>query len=316
MSRENRPARARVRADVSRRLTAGTDDLGYVKPSHGPRVRQRDFSRENNARRGPQSRRAPRRERSPYPMMTIVVAVVGLALIAWMLSWEPAKSNDGHAPAPAAARVKMPPDREPTPLFAREGGTDIHLAIDPTQLTALAFHQASGQRALHITSLVPDADMTVAAQLKAVPPLPDGTTAPEGVWNGSALRLWRSNRGGMPDTAVDMGADPGTPVWAPVSGMVTEVRPYLLYDRYEDFEIHIRPTGRSDVDLVMIHVQDVKVKAGDRLKGGVTQIASVRKMSDKIDIQLGGYTANGGDHTHLQINSLTGGEPAAGADGS
>jgi hypothetical protein len=27
-------------------------------------------------------------------------------------------------------------------------------------------------------------------------------------------------------------------------------------------------------------------------------------MSDKIDIQLGGYTSNGGDHVHLQINHI------------
>jgi hypothetical protein len=187
------------------------------------------------------------------------------------------------------------------------------LAIDPAQLTALGFHQASGSAALHLTSLVPDADMTLANQLKAVPPVALEGVA-EGVWEGTCLRLWRSNRGGMPDTAVDMGAEPGTAIWSPVSGEVVGVRPYMLYDKFEDYEIHIRPDGREDVDVVLIHVQDVVVEPGDKVKAGVTRLASVRKMSDKIDIQLGGYTANGGDHVHVQLNRpATPGElPAAG----
>lgn len=256
------------------------------------------------------------RQRSPYPVMTIVAAVLGLAMIGWMLSWETAPSKE---PLPATSASAAPltspePEREPTPLLAVEGETQLHLAVDPEQLTAVAFHQAAGESALGMTSLVPDADMTLAAQLKAVPPVAEGAVFDDGVWRGVVLRLWRSGRGGQPDTAVDMGAEPGTPVWSPVTGTVVDVKPYLLYDAYEDFEIHIRPEGRDDVDVVLIHVTDVKVKPGDRVKGGVTQLATVRKMSDKIEIQLGGYTTNGGDHVHVQLNRIeaSGALPAAG----
>lgn len=243
--------------------------------------------------------------------MTAVVTVVGLAAIGWMLTWDNPATKVEHAPAATAATSEPAeePEREPTPLIAVEGGTQIHLAIDPSELTAIAFHQASGDYALHMTSLVPDADMATANEIKGMPPVPEDAVFGEGVWHGCVLRLWRSNRGGQPDSALDMGAAPGTAVWSPISGTVIEVRPYLLYDKYEDFEIHIQPTGRDDVDAVLIHVQDVKVKAGDSVKGGVTQIGSVRQMSDKMDIQLGGYTTNGGDHTHFQLNRY----PAEGA---
>lgn len=236
--------------------------------------------------------------------MTIVVAVLGLAVIGWMLSWKTAPGETKVPAAGAEALSVTVDERDPTPRFASQGETQLHLAVDPAQLTALAFHQAAGQHALSLTSLVPDADMDAANQLKAVPPfqVPEGW--PEDVWQGSCLRLWRSNRGGMPDTAADMGAEPGTPVWSPVSGTVVDVRPYLLYDKYEDFEIHIQPEGRRDVDVVLIHITDVVVEPGDTVKGGVTRLASVRKMSDKIDIQLGGYTTNGGDHVHVQMNQL------------
>jgi hypothetical protein len=262
------------------------------------------------------SRRAVRRKRSPYPLLTIVVAVIGVSAIVWSLTWGGAEStapatDTVPAVAEAAAAGPAEPERDPTPLVATEGGTEIHLAIDPAELTAIAFHQASGDYVLHMTSLVPDADMAAANELKAVPPVADGAVFDDGVWHGCVLRLWRSNRSGQPDSALDMGAAPGTAVWSPLDGTVIEVRPYLLYDKYEDFEIHIRPEGRDDVDAVLIHVQDVRVKAGEAVKGGVTRIGAVRQMSDKMDIQLGGYTTNGGDHTHFQLNRYpAGGAPA------
>jgi hypothetical protein len=46
------------------------------------------------------------------------------------------------------------------------------------------------------------------------------------------------------------------------------------------------------------------VKVGERVAGGVSRIACVREMSDKIALQLGGYTKNGGDHVHLQLNRV------------
>ena len=124
------------------------------------------------------------------------------------------------------------------------------------------------------------------------------------VWQGEALRLWRSNRSGPPDTAADVGAAPGTQVRAPVSGTVIAVRRYELYDRYEDFEIHIQPEGWPEVDVVLIHVADVSVSVGDDVLGGLTPIAAVRHLSDKVDLQLGGYTGDGGNHVHVQLNEL------------
>jgi murein DD-endopeptidase MepM/ murein hydrolase activator NlpD len=236
--------------------------------------------------------------------MTIVAAVIGLAIIAWTFTLGGSESA-GQAEAPTAATpasVALEPERDPTPRLAQVGSTVLRLPIDPGQVTGVAFHQASGEAALHMTSLVPDADMALADQLKAIPPLATPADPADDIWDGCCLRLWRSNRGGQPDSAVDTGADPGTPVWSPVSGTVVQVRPYLLYEKYDDFEIHIRPSGREDVDVVLIHLQDVRVKAGDRVKAGVTQLASVRQMSDKISIQLGGYTPNGGDHVHMQVN--------------
>jgi hypothetical protein len=248
--------------------------------------------------------RAPR-ARSLYPAATLVLAIVGLAVIGWMLSWSGLGGDADAAPADApSSAAERGPEREPTPLFASYRSLPLRLPVDPNDLTALAFHQAAGDSALSMTSLVPDADMERAAELKAVPPLPSDADHPSGTWAGSCLRLWRSNRTGEPDTAADLGADPGNAVWSPVTGTVIEVKAYQLYGKHDDYEIHIRPDGWNDIDIVLIHVDDVVVKAGDRVFAGASRLASVRALTDKIDMQLGGYTANGGEHVHLQLNRI------------
>jgi murein DD-endopeptidase MepM/ murein hydrolase activator NlpD len=232
------------------------------------------------------------------------------------------------APAPAATPVAQTAAaadadalREPTPLLARYGSLYLRLPVDASAVTQVAFHQASGDKAVHLEALVPDTSVKTAAETRAVvrpkvKPAADDEEAAT-IWDGSVIRLWRSNRRGAPDTAIDCGADPGTDVFAPLSGVVVAVRPYKLYGRYDDFEIHIRPDGFDDLDLVLIHVDDVSVRAGDRVEGGITRIACVRKMSDKTDLPLAAYTRNGGDHVHVQLNRIEpSSAPSALDDGS
>ncbi len=257
----------------------------------------------------------PARSRSPYPLATVIVAVLGLALIGWSFTW----GGDRDSAADAAASevsVEPVPERDPTPFFASYRSLQLCIPIDPGAVTAVAFHQAAGEHALAMTSLVPDADMDLANELHATPVLETGEDYPSTTWMGSCLRLWRSNRGGEPNTAADIGADAGTAVWAPVTGTVVAVRPYVLYGAYDDYEIHIRPDAWPDIDLVLIHVDDVSVEPGDRVLAGATRIAAVRLMSDKIDMQLGEYTANGGDHVHLQLNEIVDPDSLAGPEES
>lgn len=249
----------------------------------------------------PRARR--RRRRSPYPLLTIVVAVVGLGVIAWMLMWGAHDAPSVEATAPSMA-VAAEPDRDATPRFAEVQSIDLHLPIDPSAITALAFHQASGDRAQSMTALVPDVPDSAAIDPEALASQMAGAADSGDIWGGVCLRLWRSGRGGEPDTAADIGAEPGTSVYAPVTGTVVQVRPYLLYEKHDDIEIHIRPDGADDLDVVLIHVTDASVEAGDRVIGGVTRIAAIRQMSGVIELQLAGYTGDGGDHVHMQVNTV------------
>lgn len=247
--------------------------------------------------------------------IAIVVGIALLAVIGVGAANDARDGSQGTASLTAASAAAAggstddgpaPGRRDPTPLFASCSGIDMRLPIIPASITQLAFHQASvGTGAVHLNSLVADADMKLAEKRKAVQAAPNAADLPDDVWTGTCLRLWRSNGSGPPDTAVDVGADAGTPVYSPVTGTVLQVKPYKLYEKYDDLEIHIQPEDRTGLELVMIHIDEVAVAAGDRVTAGVTRIGSVRRLSNKIsDMQLAGYTANGGNHTHLQVNAV------------
>jgi len=256
-----------------------------------------------------------RRRRASRKRARIEIAIVGsAALIALVIGWratlpaaapmpDPAPTD---APRAAAEQVAVTHDdlADPTPFFGRYRSLHLYMPVTVESLTELAFHQASGKTALHVESLLPDANMNVVAQNHGSGRTVPTETVTPSVLTGSVLRMWRSNRSGAPDTAADIGALPGTLVYAPVTGTVLQVRAYKLYEKYDDYEIHIQPGGWEDVDVVIIHVDSPSVKAGDRVVGGITRIATVRKLSDRVTPQLAAYTKDAGDHVHLQLNQV------------
>ena len=123
---------------------------------------------------------------------------------------------------------------------------------------------------------------------------------------GTVLRMWRP-RPGQPDTAVDVGAKPGTAVFSPVTGTVVKVKRYKLYGKCDDYEIHIQPDGYPNLDLVMIHIDDVVVLRRATAWSGGRDAHRARCASSPTSstTQLASYTKDGGNHMHLQLNDAT-----------
>jgi hypothetical protein len=259
------------------------------------------------------------RERLIATVAVAALFVVGAGALALIAPGRPA----GAAAAPADAWRSVTPSETPvavpTPVFVSLRGVRLHLPVPARAVTAVAFHQSSYTETVPMTALVPfvspsgarkavDAARTARnagqeATIAATPPERESDDA--GVWTGSMLELWRSGSGGRQDTAVDCGASPGTPVFSPVDGTVMEIRPYKLYGRVDDFEIHIKPDAWNDLDLIVLHVTDPALAVGTRVTAGVTRIASVRRLVGRVSgLQLRTYTLDGGNHTHFQLNKI------------
>ena len=194
----------------------------------------------------------------------------------------------------------------PTPQLATYKGMRIHLPVSMKDLTEVAFHQASYSYALPLNTHMPFEDLSKAKKNKGTKR--DKTvqqTGKNALLCGSALKLWRSGRVGSVMTAVDCGAASSSLVFAPVSGIVTKVCTYDYEGKVEDYEIHIRPGGHPNLEIVLIHVKSPYVKRGETVIGGVTPLARVRKMSAYVRNQLSTYAPSGGNHTHVQLNDTT-----------
>lgn len=195
----------------------------------------------------------------------------------------------------------------PTPIMAESDGIELHSAVAMQDLTEILIHNASYSYACAITTQLTEATNTDVIKNHGTGRKASTQPTGDNWMTGEFIRCFRAGNGGARMSAIDCGATPGTQVYAPVSGKVVLVKAYKLYDKYDDYQIHIQPEGRSDIDVVMIHLTDVTIQAGDTVEAGVTPIAKIRDVYSYIgeEMQLKEYTAEGdnGNHTHIQVNN-------------
>jgi hypothetical protein len=281
----------------------------------------RDTGLAIEGRRARESRKRAARQRNRAVTWTVaVVALVALAL-GWQYTSDQraaTASLSGTASAQGAASEATDEGRQgatvaraanpapvPTPYFATYKKLKLRLPVSVENLTEVGFHQASYAYALHMDTHLPEADNGDAKKARStLRDVASQSTAPDAKLVGQALVMWRS-RPGKPDSAADVGADPGSDVFSPVSGTVVKVKKFDLYGKYPDYEIHIQPSGYPTVDCVLIHLDEVSCAPGDKVVAGVTRIAAVRKLDRRVRPQLRSYTDNGGHHTHIQLNDAT-----------
>ena len=192
------------------------------------------------------------------------------------------------------------------PYIAKCGSLLLNSPISPVDLTGVLFHQASNNYAIKLDTELPEADYEKVSAERSMR-INNEQTSSEWL-DAEALHLWRTSDQTEMETCIDVGAPAGSTVRAPVTGTVILVRTYMLEGTVEDYEIHIQPDGYPDYDCVLIHVTDPKVKAGDRVEAGITELSKVRDIEkDLTDVQLSFFTPEGvgGNHTHLQVNDAS-----------
>ena len=100
-------------------------------------------------------------------------------------------------------------------------------------------------------------------------------------------------------TAADVAMHTKDVVLSPVTGIVESVRRYMLYGRYPDLRIELLPFDSPLYRVVMIHVTDVKVRAGMWLVAGVSPIGRPRNLP--FESQVNDYVGAGIQHVHIEV---------------
>jgi hypothetical protein len=196
----------------------------------------------------------------------------------------------------------------PTPLIASYDDLAIHSPISANHITEIEFHQASYDTALQLTPFVTIVDAQEVADKHGTNHVSvDDQPVGDEPLIAEAVSTWRLDSVGPEMSSVDVGALAGTDVYAPVSGTVVKIKTYSLYGLIDDYEIHIQSPEHPELDIVMLHIEDLSVEVGDRVYGGGTRIAAVRNIGDVIDNNLSNFTASGdpGNHCHVQVNDAT-----------
>jgi hypothetical protein len=102
-------------------------------------------------------------------------------------------------------------------------------------------------------------------------------------------------------TAADIVVDPEGPIRAPVTGTVLRAGTYVLYCEHADDYAVIEPDARPGWEVKVLHIDGVRVSAGDRVEAGVTELAP-RPTPLPFASQVDEHTAEPSwPHVHIEV---------------
>lgn len=192
--------------------------------------------------------------------------------------------------APAASAPVMA-DRESHPAFARLGDRNLILPVAATDATIIAYQPISDERAVTLTPIGDKVNTNALVKFFR------DIFASE-----SAVRYYQlDGKGTSPTNSVLIGAPQGSAVTAPVSGIVTGVKEYKLYGKYDDVEIQIRPGELSGTTVTLMLISDPVVSIGEVVSAGKTQLGTVRECPPELAETISQYTRDAGAHIHLKV---------------
>jgi hypothetical protein len=221
----------------------------------------------------------------------VVLVLFGVGILATS-GWDNARAPIAPTERSGVANVKPLPTGLPQPIVvAQVGGTaplPLKLPIAAGAITAIGYHAAQG-----------------------LPLTPYGHRANEGtlthLWhrvfggNTSGLRYYQLSGGTGPETAeLDVGAAPGTDVYAPVDGTVTGITPVVIDGKQYGVRLDIRAQEAPAVVVSLTNiVADPSLHVGSALTASVSRVGQVIALSRVERQALAHFTNDAGDHVGL-----------------
>jgi hypothetical protein len=190
-------------------------------------------------------------------------------------------------PPPANRLLPVGP---PSPLtVALHGSLRIQLPIPQSRVTAIGYHSTS-DGALALTPL--------------------GHQANEGALSRLAHKLFGGGHGRFPyyqlnggeTDVLDVGASPGTDVYAPVDGTVVGISDYILNGRAYGSRIDIQPSAAPSLVVSLTQLTpDPSLTVGSTIAASSTKIGRVIDLSRVEKQALARYTQDAGNHASVEL---------------
>jgi hypothetical protein len=197
------------------------------------------------------------------------------------------------AGTPAAERAVPidPGNAAPDTVLAEAANVDISTPIRPESLTGLGYHPEGES----LVEMAPHGENLSANALIGL--FADGST-PEDIHYHV---MDAEDRTGPRTGALDVGAQAGTTVYAPVTGMITAIRPDPMVQGANVVEI--KPDSNANVRVTVSLVQSDEANAGvtTRVTAGMTELGTVADSAEILDPQLSSYISDAGNHVTISV---------------
>jgi hypothetical protein len=258
--------------------------FGSVPPMPSPRA----FGRGPRAK--DQQARAARRAGRIAGLVVLAAVLLVMLLLTAFGSGQPA-SVPVAQPAPAGRLV--PAGRPRPQIVAVQGALRIQLPVPQERLTAIGYH---------------------AAGSGALPLEPIGRQANEGLFSRAVHRLFGGGGGGIryyelgggpgrSNTSLDVGAPPGTDVYAPVDGTVVGLTDYVISGRLYGVRVDLQPARAPSVVVSLTHIRpDPGLTVGASVAAGTSKLGSVLDVSKAERLALARYTQDAGNHVAIEVH--------------
>lgn len=219
----------------------------------------------------------------------LTAAIVALVLV--LSAWSGGRPRSPLGTAPATGGQGLA-NEQPVPIvIARVGALSIKLPVARSAVTAIGYHASPGTVALS----------------------PEGTQANEGLLTHLFHSIVGSGNGGLnyyelsggvgtDNGALDIGAAPKTDVFAPVSGKIVQISPYIVNGISIGNRIDIRPDDDATLIVSMTRLwPDPLLEIGKLVTSGVDRVGSVADFSKVERQKLAHYTQDQGNHVTIEV---------------
>lgn len=218
-------------------------------------------------------RQAARRRRILVTASLPLIAVGIIALLVTLLGSDESPELASPVAAPALGGGQQPPEL----VMAEAEGVEIHLPVDPDNVTAVLYHPVNSAAAIPI-----EPDRSIDHEQAA-----------------------RGGRIGPSTAGLDVGAPAGTTVFAPVDGVVVGVTDYVVAGSNQGFEVIIEPGSATGSVLRINHLEASdgveRPVVGDQVVAGETVIGRVRDFSAVVEQEIARFTQDPGNHVHIEM---------------
>lgn len=257
------------------RPTSGREDTGgrqTVRPANRRRARGR-----------PKGTGVYLRRRVLAVLVIVLLGILALVPAAFM-------QNSG---ASERALPIDPNNAGPDAVLAEVAGVAVSSPVRPEDVTGLGYHPEGES----LVEMSPRGNNLSANPLLG---LFASDSSPERV---QYYLMDPARRLGPHTGALDVGAEAGSSVYAPVTGTVTAIRPDPVLKENASV-VEIKPAENPNIRVSVSLVQDISSEVGPKtsVTAGITELGSVADSAKILRPQLADHTSDTGNHVTISAS--------------